>query len=84
MKRLTGPLVLIGVALIGVALWLYNSAADDRAMSESICRLGGGDCDVTMSWGPTIIAAVCAAAVLGAAWKLGRSPEGERTEQLVD
>lgn len=83
MRRLTAPLALLGVVLVGVAFWLYDQAADDKRISESICRLGG-DCSVSMSWAPTAIVGVAAALAFFAAWRIGRSVVDERTEQLVD
>lgn len=84
MNRIAAALAVAGFALITYALWSWNEASSDQKVSESICRLGDGPCDASMSWGPTIITGILGVAAIIAAWRLARSGVDERPEKFVD
>ncbi len=84
MQRMAAPLALLGLALAGVALWLCSEASDDKAISDSICRLGGGPCNTPMTWWPTIIFGVAGVVALAIAWRINQSVVTKRTEDLVN
>lgn len=82
-QRVVLVLVLVGVAAVGLAIWLYQDASRDRDIEQSICRMGGGICDVSMNWTPTLLAGALAIAAFVAAWFVNRSGQTESAENLV-